>query len=102
MPVYDYTCECGYHDNKFVWHLEDEVVCPLCHKPMRRLFTGTFAELKSKRSKPYSYSWEPEEWNATKDNFESAKRDLKRGKTNQAEVDYWKKEVEKENPNLII
>ena len=102
MPMYDYLCDCGYHSIEFVWHFEDAVVCPICQKPMRRLFTGTFAELKSTRSKPRSYSWEPEEWNSTKDSYESCKRDFDRGKTDLAEVKYWKKEVEKENPSLIL
>lgn len=102
MPMYDYMCNCGHHSSSFVWHLDDMVFCPLCHKPMQRLFTGTFAELKSKRSKPRIYSWEPQEWDATKDNFESCKRDFERGKTDIAELNYWKTEVKKENPNLVI
>jgi|GEM_PF-2879262 len=102
MPIYDYKCHCGHHSDKFVWHLDDMVFCPLCHKPMQRLFTGSFAELKSARTKPYSYSYDPREWNSTKDSFESCKSDFERGKTDATEVDYWKKEVEKENPNLVI
>jgi len=69
---------------------------------MQRLFTGSFAELKSARTKPYSYSYDPRAWNSTKDSFESCKHDFEKGKTSVKEVKYWKNEVEKENPNQVI
>lgn len=104
MPMYDHRCsQCGHQSTEFVWITAKEgVICPRCGGQMIRLFTGTFAELKTKRGKPFAYSWEPQEWNATKDNFESAKFDFKRGKTDATEVQFWKGEVEKENPNQIV
>jgi hypothetical protein len=100
--MYDYLCNCGHHSSEFVWHLDDMVVCPICQKPMQRLFTGSFAQLKSNRSKPHSYTYDPREWNATKDNFESCKRDFERGKADATEVEYWRGQVKKENPDLIV
>jgi len=40
--------------------------------------------------------------NATHDAWESCKWDFKRGQTDKGEVDFWKKEMKKENPNLIL
>jgi hypothetical protein len=102
MPCYDYLCQCGHHSDKFVWHLDDMVICPICQKPMQRLFTGSFAELKSKRTKPRSYDYDPREWDATKDNYEGCKRDFQRGKTDEKELRYWQREVQKEHPDLIL
>jgi len=103
MPMYDYQCNCGYRSSEFVWITSDRgIVCPKCGGQMQRLFTGSFAELKSKRHKPRAYSYDPREWDATKDNFESCKRDVIRGKTDKKELDFWKKEMRKEHPELII
>ena len=104
MPLYDHKCSCcGYKSTEFVWiTAKDGVVCPHCGAQMIRLFTGTFAELKTKRGKPRSYSYEPQEWSAVKDAWESCKADYKKGITDAKEVNYWKKEVQKENPNLVL
>jgi predicted nucleic acid-binding Zn ribbon protein len=102
MPNYDYMCDCGYRSCEFVWKMSSIVVCPRCSKEMKRLFTGSFAELKSKRSKPRAYSYDPREWDATKDNWEHCKRDYEAGKTDEKELKFWENEVKKENPDLVI
>ena len=102
MPLYDYLCKCGHHSHEFVWHLKDTALCPMCQIPMQRLFTGSFAELKSRRTKPRSYSYDPREWDATKDNYEACKRDYNRKKTDEKELSFWKGEVRKEHPDLIL
>ena len=102
MPLYNYICECGYRSDKFVWNLNDVVLCPLCHKPMRRLFTGSLVELKSKRSKPRQYVYDFKECDATKDLWETCKIDYKHGRTNKKELEFWKNKVKETHPNLII
>lgn len=102
MPVFDYLCQCGHHSDRFVWYLNDMVFCPNCGKPMKRLFTDSIAELKSKRSKPRSYSYEFKECNAKKDLWETCKIDYKHGRTDERELNFWKKKVKEENPNLVI
>ena len=102
MPLYDYQCpDCCYRTNTFVWSMGHGVVCPHCGTRMTRLFTTSNMYLLG-REKPVPFKFEPKECNADKDIWKSVIEDDKKGKLAPGELKFWKKEVEKNNPNLVL
>jgi len=103
MPIYEYQCaKCGDRAENFVWHISgQEVKCKKCGGVMARLFTVSNLPLLN-RQKPRPYRYDFRKCSATEDAFESCKRDYEKGRTGTKEVEYWKKAVEEENPNLIV
>jgi len=54
------------------------------------------------RQKPMGFKYDPKEMNADKDIWKTVITDTESGKTTKAEIKWWKKEIEKNNPNLIL
>lgn len=100
MPIYNYKCECGYSSDTFVWKMEEVVLCPCCHKPMQRLFTGSNLHLLN-RQKPVPFKYEQKECNATKELYESCRMDFKHKKTGLGELKFWKDRMERDHPEMI-
>ena len=47
MPMYDYSCSCGYKEEKIVFCCADSQMCPECGKLMKKEFPkGTRFNLK--------------------------------------------------------
>ena len=43
MPLYDYECKhCKEIIEDIIAHIDDDVPCPDCKRPMERLISGTF------------------------------------------------------------
>lgn len=102
MPLYDFQCpNCCYRTNTFVWSQKHEALCPHCNTEMAKLFTGT-SSLLPNREKPVPFKFEPKECSADKDIWKSVIEDDKRGKLAPGELRFWKEEVSKNNPNLIL
>jgi len=102
MPIYDYQCVCGYRSEKFVWAgKENKVFCPICHKHMKKLFTTTSSLLPG-REKPVPFKFDPKEPSADKSIWKSVISDAEKGKLHPGELKWWKKEIGKTSPNLIL
>jgi len=102
MPLYDFQCPgCGYRSNTFVWNMHNKVICPHCGETMMRLFTTSNMILLN-RQKPRCFKHNPEECNADKDIWKTVIEDQKRGNLAPGELEFWKKEVSKNNPDVIL
>lgn len=103
MPIFDYECKtCGYRSSEFVWiTAKDGVVCPRCHDQMTRLFTtGNMVLLNRQKAVPFKF--DPKEPNADKSIWKSVIVDAQKGVLQKGELEYWKKEISKTSPNIIL
>lgn len=103
MPLFDYKCEtCGYSATEFVWiTAKDELVCPDCGCQMIRLFTPTAGPLLG-REKPMPFKFDPGEPNADKSIWKTVISDAEKGKLKKGELEWWKKEINRTSPNMIL
>lgn len=102
MPLHDFQCpKCCYRANIFVWTWKHKASCPHCNIEMTKLFTTSNMVLLN-RQKAVPFKFEPKEANADKGIWKSVIEDEKRGVLAPGELKFWKKEVEKNNPNLIL
>lgn len=103
MPLYDYQCpNCGRRDLEFVWtNSSKQIMCRNCKTPMIKLFTTSNLVLLN-RQKPVPFKFEPKEGNADKEIWQTVIHDAEKGKLKKGELEHWKKEVSKSNPNIIL
>lgn len=103
MPIYDYQCNaCGYRSSEFVWvTAKDGIVCPRCHNQMIRLFTTSNMFLLN-RQKAVPFKFDPHEPSADKSLWKSVISDAEKGKLHPGELKWWKKEIGKTSPNIIL
>jgi len=85
----------------FVHDMNQPVYCPICSDVMARVFT-TSNMILTNRQKPRPFKHEPQECNADKDIWLSVIKDAERKKISKKEFNFWKKEVQKNDPTLIL
>jgi putative FmdB family regulatory protein len=42
MPYYDYNCQACSLKGEFLTHIDENQICPRCHRPMKRLLHSQF------------------------------------------------------------
>jgi putative FmdB family regulatory protein len=102
MPIYRYKCtKCNLDSEEFVWNGDAHISCPECGTEMIRLFTTSNMPLLN-REKPISFKYDPHEPNADKNIWKTVISDAEKGKLHPGELKFWKREMAKSNPNVIV